>query len=236
MKNKVNLVKYSYRGPYKGKIIYNENKINKIKRENKNENKVYNGKNEKKGMKEMMQGMDVREYRLLRVVTKERRKAYQVEYGRSGLQHLIDLQDHNKVRPAPASVIRNRFWYGEEWARISKAVREASEGICEGCGMGWGISQLAVHHRTEISRWMAGVRENNLKYGDEITTHGVKTHRPWHAEENLQVLCKDCHADKHDHMTGTGERDERKPRKVPQRVGKKKKKKRVRRWHWDLGD
>lgn len=189
-------------------------------------NNIYEGEIE-------MIGMKLDEVRYLIKQKKERYIARQANYGRIELQSKIDLYDHRLNRPMPISMIRSRYWYGSEWINISKKAREESNGICQGCGLGWGIGQLAVHHKKEISRWIKESRK--LEYVEEYESHGTKTRRPWHIESNLEVLCKDCHADKHTHMTGTNERDGRLQARKPKVKQKKKERKvRTKRWTWNL--
>lgn len=181
-----------------------------------------------------MIGMRLDEVRYLIKQKEERHIARQANYGRIELQSKIDLYDHNKNRKMPISMIRSRYWYGPEWIMISKNAREESNGICQRCKLGWGISQLAVHHIVPISEWIRGSKK--LEYVEEYESYGTKTRRPWHIESNLEVLCKDCHADEHSHMKGTGERDGRLQTKKPKVTTKRKERKvRIKRYHWNLG-
>ena len=103
-----------------------------------------------------------------------------------------DLQDHSRKK-MPASMARWTALYGSEWGAISKNARAAVGWRCQECGQQFEPRELHVHHITPISVYVG----RGATFIDTHLCHGVETERPYHVEENLEVLCKEHHGDRH---------------------------------------
>ncbi len=86
----------------------------------------------------------------------------------------------NKIKALPSSTPQSNKGdnYSSDWSKLSRAIREENNWVCEGCGESFLNlkAQLHVHHKN-------GVRNDNK-------------------ESNLVALCKSCHSDQpgHKHM------------------------------------
>lgn len=123
------------------------------------------------------------------------RKRYtyiQVNGGRSTWESVKDLQDHSKKKLS-GSTKRYQNLYGPEWKEISRNAREAVGYRCQECDREFSPIDLHVHHIRSIRQFVS----MGATWTEEHECHGVKTKRPYHVEENLEVLCKEHHGDRH---------------------------------------
>jgi len=116
----------------------------------------------------------------------------QVNGGRTTFEAMKDLHDGSK-RPMPPSMARWIALYGEEWKSISRNARAQAGYRCEECDREFEPVDLHVHHIRPISQFVA----TGATFTDEHECFGVLTRRPYHTEDNLVVLCKEHHGDRH---------------------------------------
>ncbi len=155
-------------------------------------------------------------------------------YGRFEWETVIDLSDHRR-RPLSRSEVSYQLLYGPEWTKISREAKALVNYRCSDCRMKFAPSDLNTHHERPIS-WFQRMGQGPDE--DTHTCHGVDTNKPWHTEENLTVLCRDHHADRHPHMKRRGYSTTQplEEKKDAPRVAKKKKKVRRRNWQWNFQD
>ncbi len=103
-----------------------------------------------------------------------------------------DISSHSR-RKLYKSEIKYKLLYGDEWRQISITARINNKYRCSKCGKKFDMIDLHVHHIKPISSY---IREERA-WTEEHLCYGVKTRRPWHTEENLVVLCKQCHGEEH---------------------------------------
>jgi len=118
-------------------------------------------------------------------------------------------QTKTKLRKMYKSELEAREWYGDEWKEIATAVRIQFNFTCQECGRQFESDKLNVHHIIPIRIWIRGNKSRRQIDKDDETksiereyheVYGVRTDKPWHTENNLRLLCLDCHADEHPHM------------------------------------
>ncbi len=103
-----------------------------------------------------------------------------------------DISSHSR-RSLYKSEARYRLLYGPEWKEISRNARIAAKYKCARCNKKFSMIDLHVHHKKPISMF---IREG-VSWIEEHECYGVKTRRPWHVEDNLIVLCEQCHLEEH---------------------------------------
>lgn len=103
-----------------------------------------------------------------------------------------------KLRKMNRSEIIYTNLYGEEWGQIINNIRIEKEFICQRCKLKFDNYNLHTHHIKPISQFIKegkGIIENEYHL-----CYGIKTNKPWHTEDNLILLCQNCHAEEHPHM------------------------------------
>jgi len=129
-------------------------------------------------------------------IMKQQYKERQFNYGLYDFDHIKDLNDGSR-RKLYKSEIRYSLLYGSEWSAIRNEIRIRYKFTCQECGRTFEGHNLHTHHIKEISKYLQqgiGIMK------DEHECYGIMTNKPWHTEDNLILLCQDCHADKHLHM------------------------------------
>ena len=84
-----------------------------------------------------------------------------------------------------------RFQYGNEWRLITKNAKRRKKYRCKKCKKKFKRINLDVHHLIPISYF---VSEGYVIPGPLHRCYGIRTRRPWHTANNLEVLCMKCHS------------------------------------------